>query len=104
MGPWAITIYLIRGFLNGRRQREEVFLSEALARLRAAQLGQVYDSISPGTRRVDREAMMGTESNKQSSDRLPGARSEIVSSTEGGSARLFGRQGDLPMKRILDFD
>jgi len=50
------TIYVIYGFLGGRRQPEEVFVSEAHARLRAAQLGQIYDSVSVGTRRVDREA------------------------------------------------
>jgi hypothetical protein len=32
------TIYVIQGFLGGRRQLEEVFVSEAHARLRAAHL------------------------------------------------------------------
>jgi hypothetical protein len=49
------TIYVIHGFLGGRRQPEEVFVSEAHARLRAAQLERIYDSVSLDTRSVGRE-------------------------------------------------
>jgi hypothetical protein len=50
------TIYVIHGILGGRRQPEELFVSEAHAKLRAAQLGQIYDSVSVGTRHVHRVA------------------------------------------------
>jgi len=49
------TIYVVRGFLGGRRQPEERFASEARARYRAAYLGKIYDAVMVGCRRVDSE-------------------------------------------------
>ena len=50
------TIYVIHGFRNGCKQPVEVFVSEAHARLRAAYLGRLYDSVALGARRAGREA------------------------------------------------
>lgn len=41
-------IFIIRGFLRGRRQPEERFTSEVRARHRAAYLGRIYDSVALG--------------------------------------------------------
>jgi hypothetical protein len=49
------TIYVVRGFLGGRKQPEEQFSSEAHARLRAAYLGATYDSVAVGSRTINSE-------------------------------------------------
>lgn len=41
-------VFIIRGFLHGRRQQEERFTSEVRARHRAAYLGRIYDSVMLG--------------------------------------------------------
>jgi ribosomal protein L20A (L18A) len=46
-------IYVVRGFIGGRRQPEERFTSEARARRRAAYLGMVYDAVIVGSRKMD---------------------------------------------------
>jgi hypothetical protein len=49
------TIYVVRGFLGGRKQPEEHFSSEAHARLRAAYLGSSYDSVAVGRHTIESE-------------------------------------------------
>jgi hypothetical protein len=49
------TIYIVRGFLGGRRQPEEHFPTEVRARHRAAYLGKFYDAVIVGQRVVESE-------------------------------------------------
>lgn len=57
-------VYVIRGFLGGRKQAEEQFTVEGHARRRAAYLGAVYDSVVigeiPANARAPRKAHCST--------------------------------------------